>query len=115
MAVICAIVVLAAGVIYFGTTVPAVHTTPEAIPSAASDVSAGPHAAAIAEARRLARALLVAENLPGLSVAVALNGAVVWAEGFGYADVDRTPLTPLTRFRLGLGSSWGLVFRQRSH
>ena len=25
----------------------------------------------------------------------------MWAEGFGYAAVDRTPVTPLTRFRLG--------------
>jgi serine beta-lactamase-like protein LACTB, mitochondrial len=53
------------------------------------------------EARRLARALLVQENLPGLSVAVAVDGASVWTEGFGYAAVDRTPVTPLTRFRLG--------------
>ena len=38
----------------------------------------------------------------GLSVAVAVNGGIVWAESFGWADVDgRTPVTPLTRFRLG--------------
>jgi CubicO group peptidase (beta-lactamase class C family) len=37
-----------------------------------------------------------------LSVAVAMDGEIVWAEGFGWADVDsRTPITPLTRFRLG--------------
>ena len=101
VAVLCAVATLAAVVLYFGSTVPAVHTSPEAIPSAASDVNTASHAAAIEEARRLARALLVSENLPGLSVAVALDGAVVWAEGFGYADVERTPLTPLTRFRLG--------------
>ncbi len=41
------------------------------------------------------------ENLPGLSVAVAVDGAIVWTEGFGYAAVDRTPVTPVTRFRLG--------------
>jgi len=55
----------------------------------------------VEEAQRLARALLVQENLPGLSVAVAVDGAVVWAEGFGYAAEDRTPVTPITRFRLG--------------
>jgi len=35
-------------------------------------------------------------------VAVAVDGEIVWAEGFGWTDVDsRTPVTPLTRFRLG--------------
>jgi CubicO group peptidase (beta-lactamase class C family) len=54
------------------------------------------------ESKRLARALVVNENLPGLSVAVAVNGEIVWAEGFGFANVERrTPVTPVTRFRLG--------------
>ena len=39
--------------------------------------------------------------MPGLSVAVALDGAIVWTEGFGYAAPDRTLVTPTTRFRLG--------------
>jgi CubicO group peptidase (beta-lactamase class C family) len=40
--------------------------------------------------------------LPGLSVAVAVDDQIVWAEGFGFANVEhRTPVTPLTRFRLG--------------
>ena len=42
------------------------------------------------------------ENLPGLSVAVAIDGEIVWAEGFGFANVERrVPVTPLTRFRTG--------------
>ena len=46
--------------------------------------------------------LVVGDNLPGLSVAVAVDGEIVWAEGFGWADVEsRTPITPVTRFRLG--------------
>jgi serine beta-lactamase-like protein LACTB, mitochondrial len=41
-------------------------------------------------------------SLPGLSVAVAADGELVWAEGFGFADVRRrAPVTPLTKFRLG--------------
>jgi serine beta-lactamase-like protein LACTB len=56
----------------------------------------------VEEARRLARSPLVDENLPGLSVAVALDGEIVWAEGFGWAEVERgAPVTPLTRFRIG--------------
>jgi serine beta-lactamase-like protein LACTB, mitochondrial len=95
------VLVVGAGVLYFGSIVDPVHTNPAAIPSAAADVDAGRYVAAVDEARRLARALLVEENLPGLSVAVAVDGAIVWTEGFGYAAVDRTPVTPLTRFRLG--------------
>jgi CubicO group peptidase (beta-lactamase class C family) len=34
-------------------------------------------------------------------VAAAVDGAIVWTEGFGYAAVDRTSVTPRTRFRLG--------------
>jgi len=56
----------------------------------------------VTESRRLARALVAGDHLPGLSVAVAVDDEIVWAEGFGWADVDgRTPVTPLTRFRLG--------------
>jgi len=95
------VLVVGAGILYFGSTINPVHMSPESIPSAPADVDAGRYAAAVDQARHLARALLVQENLPGLSVAVAVDGAVVWAEGFGYAAQDRTPVTPLTRFRLG--------------
>lgn len=60
------------------------------------------YAAAIEESRRLAHALLLDENLPGLSVAVARDGEIVWTEGFGWADLeDRRPVTPRTQFPLG--------------
>jgi serine beta-lactamase-like protein LACTB len=95
------VLVVGAAVLYVGSTVHPVHPNPAAIPAAAADVGPGRYGAAVDEARRLARALLVEENLPGLSMAVAVDRAIVWAEGFGYAAVDRTPVTPLTRFRLG--------------
>jgi serine beta-lactamase-like protein LACTB, mitochondrial len=101
LAVLLAVVLVAGTALYFAVMPDPVHTDPAAIRSTAADVDAGSHAAGVEEGRRLARALLVEENLPGLSVAVALDGAIVWAEGFGYADVDRTPVSPLTRFRLG--------------
>ena len=66
--------------------------------AASSDRYAGP----IEASRRLARVLVVGDNLPGLSVAVAVDGKIVWAEGFGWSDVEsRAPITPVTRFRLG--------------
>jgi serine beta-lactamase-like protein LACTB len=101
LAVLLAVVMVAGTALYFAVIPDRVHSDPAAIRSTATDVDAGSRTAAVEEGRRLARALLVEENVPGLSVAVALDGAIVWAEGFGYADVDRTPVSPLTRFRLG--------------
>lgn len=61
--------------------------------------------AAVAEARQLVRASVAEQNLPGLSVAVGIDGDIVWAQGFGFADLDsRTPVTPDTRFRIGTAS-----------
>jgi CubicO group peptidase (beta-lactamase class C family) len=72
------------------------------VPSRTAGPPAEPYSGAVEEARRLVRALLVKENLPGLSVAVAMDGVTVWAEAFGWADVERrVPATPLTRFRIG--------------
>ncbi len=57
---------------------------------------------AIQSGRDAVRELIKTTHIPGLSVAVGVNGQVVWAEGFGLADVEQqTPVTPLTRFRLG--------------
>ncbi|HJO02578.1 MAG TPA: serine hydrolase domain-containing protein, partial [Acidobacteriota bacterium] len=57
---------------------------------------------AVEWARPLVRAFMVEENLPGLSLAVGMAGKVVWAEGFGWADIGaRRPVTPKTRFRIG--------------
>jgi serine beta-lactamase-like protein LACTB len=53
-------------------------------------------------ARLLVEQFRVAAGIPGLSVAVGVDGAVVWAEGFGEADVAATrPVTVQTRFRIG--------------
>lgn len=90
------------GALAFFLTISPVHTDPAAVPSATAGTPDRRYAAAIADARRSVRALLVGENLPGLSLAVAREGEIVWAEGFGWADIDRhTPVTPDTRFRLG--------------
>ena len=48
----------------------------------------------------MAEQLLATANLPGLSIAVSRNGQIIFAEGFGYADIERKrPITPDTRFR----------------
>lgn len=41
-------------------------------------------------------------SLPGMSLAVAIDGKIVWSEGFGFADVERKiSATAKTRFRVG--------------
>jgi CubicO group peptidase (beta-lactamase class C family) len=43
-----------------------------------------------------------AAKVPGLCVAVAVDGATVWSQAFGYADLEKqTAVTPATRFRIG--------------
>src|ERR1041385_6319901 len=44
----------------------------------------------------------LASRIPGVQVAVAVNGKLVWSEGFGYADAARKrPVTRETQFRIG--------------
>ncbi len=46
--------------------------------------------------------LLQRTGVPGMAVAVGVNGTVVWSEGFGFADLElAVPATRLTRFRVG--------------
>jgi len=63
------------------------------------------HAQAVDQAREFVREWMAEKNLPGVSVAVGLDGELVWAEGFGWADLEqRVPVMPLTRFRIGSAS-----------
>ena len=97
-----AILVVGGGAVFFVLTISPIFTDPAAVPSTAAATQPARYSGAVDESRRLARALVVEENLPGLSLAVAVDGELVWGEGFGWADVKRrAPVTPLTRFRLG--------------
>ena len=55
------------------------------------------------QATALAEAHMQASGLPGLAVSVAIDGDIVWSEGFGYADMElRVPVDPTTtNFRVG--------------
>jgi CubicO group peptidase (beta-lactamase class C family) len=47
------------------------------------------------------RGQLAYRNLPGLAVGVVCDQQLVWAQGFGFADVDKKlPMTPATKFRM---------------
>jgi CubicO group peptidase (beta-lactamase class C family) len=83
-------------------SVRSVHGDPGDIPSSVSVANTERYGGAIEEGRRLARALLVEDNLPALSVAVAADGEIVWAEALGWANTEqRLPATPRMRFHLG--------------
>lgn len=42
------------------------------------------------------------DRFPGLSVSVGIDGQIVWAEGFGWADLEqRVPVRATSRFRVG--------------
>jgi CubicO group peptidase (beta-lactamase class C family) len=82
-------------------TVP-IHKDAASVPSQGAGAPGTVFASPADESRRLAKALVAGDNLPGLSVAVALDGRIAWTEGFGWSDVEkRKPVTPETRFLLG--------------
>src|SRR5512145_708822 len=59
------------------------------------------HEPAIRRARDHVQAMMLERQIPGLSVAVAVEGEIVWSEAFGYADRERhVPATPETQFRV---------------
>jgi serine beta-lactamase-like protein LACTB, mitochondrial len=61
---------------------------------------------AVARGQQIVRAAVTQQNLPGLSVAVGAGGDIVWAEGFGWADLEkRVPVAPHMRFRIGTAST----------
>jgi beta-lactamase family protein len=72
------------------------------VPSVVDPAPSPQYAVAVERARQLVRAAVLEQNLPAVSVAVGARGTVVWAEGFGWRDVEtRTSVTPNTRFNIG--------------
>ncbi len=56
---------------------------------------------AIQKARVAVREVMKTHSLPGMSAAVAVDGRIVWSEGFGEADLEsHVPVSSTTRFRL---------------
>ena len=78
------------------------HPNPTDVPSVTLAAPSQKWAAAVDRGKQIARAGLAGQNLPGLSVAVGVGGDIVWAEGFGWADMEkRVPVAPAMRFRIG--------------
>jgi serine beta-lactamase-like protein LACTB, mitochondrial len=88
--------------IYVNATATPIHPSAQDAPSATQAAPVAAWTGAVEEARQIARAQLSEQNLPGLSIAVGAGGAIVWAEGFGWADIEKqTKVAPDTRFRIG--------------
>lgn len=89
---------LLAMVVLGGWAHPAAAQTPHGLAEAPGY---GSWSDAVDRSRQLVHAHLDRLGVPGASVAVAVDGRVVWAEGFGEADVEnRVAVTPASRFRI---------------
>lgn len=88
--------------VYVSATTRPIHPDPTATPSVIRAPPPTQWTDAVARGQLIVRRALGEQNLPGLSVAVGTGGEIVWAEGFGYADLEKkTAVTPDTPFRIG--------------
>ena len=92
--------------LYITSTATPLHPDPQHVASTAAAKPSRAWADAAQQAAQIARTSLAEQNLPGLSAAVGVDGDLVWAEAFGFADLDsRTPVSPNLRFRIGTAST----------
>jgi serine beta-lactamase-like protein LACTB len=88
--------------VFMKATATPLHPDPKGVPSITQWSPSAQWSGAVEQGRQLVRTSLVAQNLPGMSVAVGSAGEIVWAEGFGWADLEkRVPVAPGMRFRTG--------------
>ena len=91
---------------YVSFTATPLHPNQQDVPSVKKSAPLPQWADAVEQGRHIVRAHLAERNLPGLSVAVGAGGDIVWAEGFGWADLEkRVRVGPETRFRIGTAST----------
>src|SRR6185436_2103858 len=94
------VLLLVAGLwIYMSATATPLHPNAQGVPSKADGSTSPLWTAAAGRAREIVRTTVAEQNLPGVSIAVSVNDAIVWEEGFGFADIDtHVSVTPKTRF-----------------
>jgi CubicO group peptidase (beta-lactamase class C family) len=91
---------------YMTFTATPIHPDAQNIPSVPQSIAATNWADAVSQGRQIVRAALSGQNLPGVSVAVGVDGEIAWAEGFGFADLEtKTPVAPDMTFRIGTAST----------
>src|SRR5581483_767195 len=88
--------------VYMRVTAVKVYPNPQAIPSVIDSRPPAKWAEAAEQAREIVRTSISQNNLAGLSIAVGIDGEIVWTEAFGFADIEnRSLVTPSHRFRTG--------------
>ena len=110
-----AVIVVAVGVLvaailglfaYVSTTATPLHPNPQGVSSVTRSAPSPEWADAVEQGRQIVRAGLSEQNLPGISVAVGVDDDIVWAEGFGWADLEsQVKVAPDTLFRIGTAST----------
>ena len=91
--------------VYMSATATPLHPDPTRVPSATRSDPSPQFAEAVERGRQTVREFMAEQNLPGVSVAVGINGDLVWTEGFGWANLEKhVPVGPETRFRIGTAS-----------
>jgi CubicO group peptidase (beta-lactamase class C family) len=92
--------------VFASVTATPLHPNPENVPTVMHSAPPPRWASAVEQGRQIVRASVAEQNLPGLSVAAGIDGDIVWAEGFGFADLKSSvPVTPNHRFRIGTAST----------
>jgi CubicO group peptidase (beta-lactamase class C family) len=91
---------------YMSATATVLHPNPKDSPSVRQPAPSPGWSDSAERGRQIVRAALAEQNLPGLSVAVGVGNDIVWAEGFGWADLERrVPVAPDMTFRIGTAST----------
>lgn len=91
---------------YLSLTATPIHPSAQEVASIPVATPSQKWTEAVAQGREIVRRSVIEQNLPGLSVAVGVGGDLVWAEGFGWADLEnKVPVGPQTRFKLGTAST----------
>jgi serine beta-lactamase-like protein LACTB len=91
---------------YMTARITPMHPDTQTVPSVSDSAPLPRWTDAVARGQQIVRAAVTQQNLPGLSVAVGAGGEIVWAEGFGWADLEkRVPVAPHMRFRIGTAST----------
>ncbi len=91
--------------VYMGANATPLHPIPADLPSVQHVPPPPKWADTVERARGVVRASVAEQNLPGLAVAVGAGGEIVWAEGFGWADLEnKVPVSADTLFRIGTAS-----------
>ncbi|MDO5969652.1 serine hydrolase domain-containing protein [Flavivirga aquimarina] len=67
------------------------------------DIKNPKYSSAIFKAHRIIDSLQQKQNIPGIDIAISINGEIIWSEGFGYANLEhQVPIiSGKTLFRIG--------------